>query len=294
MIIVNMNGGLGNQMFQYALGMALSISKETALRLYIKEVQNRGDHNGFELDNVFSISASIATAKDRRQVLGFRYSHRLIKLLCLKNIRILKSSRYISEKSFNYQHNIFNTGNNIFIYGFWQSEQYFSNYRDAILKEFTFAQPFNEENLALKKTIQSCLSVSIHVRRGDYISNPVTNKFHGALSADYYQKAIDKLKLDNVLFVFFSDDSDWVKHHLALTILNDGNFIVVDCNSAGDSANDMRLMSLCQHNIIANSSFSWWGAWLNTNPGKIVIAPKNWFVADMDTSDLIPDNWIQI
>jgi hypothetical protein len=293
-IIVNVNGGLGNQMFQYALGRALSLSKKTKLRLYVKEVIDKDDHNGFELDNVFNISASIATNKDRKLVLGSRSSHKLIKLLRSKKLDFLRGGKYIVEKSFNYQSDVFDISDNIFIRGFWQSEKYFLEYRNTILQEFSFKSKLSEKNLAIKKQVQSCISVSIHVRRGDYISNPSANKVHGVLSEDYYKRAIDKLDIDGALFVFFSDDANWVKNYLAPIILNSDNFIVVDHNHANESYNDMRLMSLCEHNIIANSSFSWWGAWLNTNPNKIVIAPKNWFSIDKNTSDLIPQSWIQV
>ncbi len=294
MIIVNINGGLGNQMFQYALGRALSTSKKNEVRLYVKEVIDKNNHNGFELDNVFNISANVATNKDLKLVLGSRSSHKIIKLLRSKKLDFLRGDKYIVEKSFIYQGNIFDISDNIFIRGFWQSEKYFLEYRDTILKEFSFKSELSEENLTIKNRIQSCNSVSIHVRRGDYISNPSANKVHGVLDENYYKRAIDKLDIDGALFVFFSDDANWVKNHLAPIILNGDNFIVVDHNHANESYNDMRLMSLCKHNIIANSSFSWWGAWLNTNPNKIIIAPKNWFSIDKNTSDLIPQSWIQV
>jgi hypothetical protein len=206
----------------------------------------------------------------------------------------LRGDKYIVEKYFNYQSDVFDISDNIFIRGFWQSEKYFLEYRNTILQEFSFKSKLSEKNLATKKRIQSCTSVSIHVRRGDYISNPSANKVHGVLDENYYKRAIDKLDIDGALFVFFSDDANWVKNHLAPIILNSDNFIVVDHNHASESYNDMRLMSLCKHNIIANSSFSWWGAWLNTNPNKIIIAPKNWFSIDKDTNDLIPKSWIQV
>jgi hypothetical protein len=281
-------------MFQYALGKALSISKKTELRLYVKEVIDRDDHNGFELDNVFNIKANVATNKERKLVLGSRSPHKLIKLLRSKKIDFLRGDKYIVEKYFNYQSDVFDISDNIFIRGFWQSEKYFLEYRNTILQEFSFKSKLSEKNLATKKIIQSGTSVSIHVRRGDYISNPSANKVHGVLNENYYKRAIDKLDIDGALFVFFSDDANWVKNHLAPIILNGDNFIVVDHNHASESYNDMRLMSLCKHNIIANSSFSWWGAWLNTNPNKIVIAPKNWFSIEKNTSDLIPQSWVQV
>ena len=296
MIIVNINGGLGNQMFQYALGESLSIEQKTELKLYVKEVTERNNHNGFELQNVFNITSGVATDVERKLVLGTRYTHRLIKLLRSKKLNFLRGKHYIVEQSFNYDKNIKNIPINVFIRGFWQSEKYFLNYREEILKEFSFKNKFSDENLTIAKKIQEKISVAIHVRRGDYISNPGASKTFVSLDVTYYQKAIERLALDipHALLVFFSDDINWVKNHIIDQLLSDYQFIIIDNNKGNESYNDMHLMSLCSHNIIANSSFSWWGAWLNKNPGRKVIAPKKWFLIDKNTDNLYPKNWIKI
>jgi hypothetical protein len=296
MIIVNINGGLGNQMFQYALGKALSITNKTELKLYVKEVVDRNDHNGLELENVFNITSGVVTDTERRLVLGARYTHKFIKLLRSKKLNFLRGKYYIVEQSFNYDKNIKNMTENVFLRGFWQSEKYFLDYREEILKEFSFKNKFSDENLKIAKKIQEKSSVAIHVRRGDYISNPGASKTFVSLDVQYYQKAIEKLDIDipHALLVFFSDDISWVKKNIINRLLSNYEYIIVDNNKGDESYNDMRLMSLCDHNIIANSSFSWWGAWLNQNPRKQIIAPKKWFLIDKNTDDLYPNNWIKI
>ena len=145
------------------------------------------------------------------------------------------------------------------------------------MKEFSFKNKLSDKNLKAAKKIQEITSVSIHVRRGDYISNPGASKTFASLSAKYYQKALKKLNIDPIktLLVFFSDDTDWVEKNIINQLSKDYHHMIVSHNIGSESYNDMRLMSLCSHNIIANSSFSWWGAWLNTTPGRKVIAPKN-------------------
>lgn len=296
MIIVNINGGLGNQMFQYALGKALSIEKKTELKLYVKEVTDKGNHNGFELKNIFNISATIATIKDQKIILGIRHQHKIIKLLRSRRLGFLRGGHYIVESQFHYDKQIKKIHNNVFLRGFWQSEKYFLNFRDEILQEFSYKSKFSKKNLETEKIIQEKTSVSIHIRRGDYISNSAASKTFAKLGISYYQDAINELNLDisNTLLVFFSDDINWVKINIIKQLPNGYQTIIIDNNKGNESYNDMRLMSLCNHNIIANSSFSWWGAWLNKNSRKQIIAPKKWFLDDTNTCDLCPDNWIKI
>jgi hypothetical protein len=296
MIIVNINGGLGNQMFQYALGRALSIQKNTSLTLYIKEVTDRSNHNGFELQNVFNTTSAVATDTERKLVLGIRHTHNLIKLLRSKKLGFLRGKHYIVEDHFHYDKQIENTPKNVFLRGFWQSEKYFSVHRKEILKEFSFKNKLSDKNLKAAKKIQETTSISIHVRRGDYISNPGASKTFASLDAEYYQKALKKLNTDPIktLLVFFSDDINWVEKNIINQLSNDYKHMIVNHNIGSESYNDMRLMSLCSHNIIANSSFSWWGAWLNRTPGRKVIAPKKWFSINKNIKDLCPDDWIKI
>ena len=147
------------------------------------------------------------------------------------------------------------------------------------------------QNADIAEKISQVNAVSLHVRRGDYISDK-KNAFIGVCTLDYYKTAIEKIKtqVDNPVFFVYSDDINWVKNNLVI----DKTAVFVNHNRGQESYNDMHLMSLCKHNIIANSSFSWWGAWLNTSPDKIVIAPKQWFANMQDTSDLLPDNWLKM
>ena len=147
-------------------------------------------------------------------------------------------------------------------------------------------------NLTISEQIAKCNSVSLHIRRGDYVSNLEANKTHGFIGIEYYNKAISFIH-EQILqphFFVFSDDIAWARENLGLII----NVVFINHNQGRSSFEDMRLMSLCKYNIIANSSFSWWGAWLNTAPDKIVITPKQWFANGQDTSDLMPENWLKM
>jgi hypothetical protein len=172
------------------------------------------------------------------------------------------------------------------------SEKYFIDAEKQIRKDFVFKLPMQNENIGLAKKISQVNAISLHVRRGDYASNPQNIATHGLCSIDYYQAAIKHMveQVKNPYFFVFSDDSAWVTSNLKIDFLHQ----YVDHNHGKESYNDMHLMSLCKHNIIANSSFSWWGAWLNQNAEKIVFAPKQWFSKSTDTIDLIPSNWIRI
>lgn len=181
--------------------------------------------------------------------------------------------------------------------GYFQSEKYFIDYSQRIRQSFTFKNKPDELNSEMLNRIKETESISLHIRRGDYVSNLTANSEHGLCSIDYYKKAVEYIKSKtesrgNRCFFLFSDDPIWVKENMMF--LGD-EMVVVDFNTGEKSYEDMRLMSMCKHNIIANSSFSWWAAWLNNNPDKIVIAPDKWFVVDYyDTCDLYPDNFIKI
>jgi hypothetical protein len=177
------------------------------------------------------------------------------------------------------------------ITGYWQAEKYFSKIAEQIREDFSFKPTIGSKDAILIDQINKVNAVSLHVRRGDYVNNPATATTHGLCSLDYYRKAINYLAQRELQphFFVFSDDINWVKSNLEI------NFPCqyVDHNRGAESFNDMRLMSLCNHNIIANSSFSWWGAWLNQRVDKIVIAPNQWFAdGKVNTMDLRPKSWI--
>jgi Glycosyl transferase family 11 len=291
MIIVKLIGGLGNQMFQYSLGQHLAIKNNSTLKL---DLQGFKDYKLRNYDlSCFNILENIATSNDLSDVI--LPSNRLIRKVgkCIKvKLNVVQQIQYIKESIFNFQPEILNLGDNIYLEGYWQSEKYFSDIKDVIIKEFTVKNRPDPINESFIEEIAGCESVSIHIRRGDYVSNPTTNKFHGFLGLDYYQRAIKLMleKVDNPHFFVFSDDPGWANKN----IKTDASITYIKHNNA-KNYEDMRLMSTCKHQIIANSSFSWWGAWLNKNPEKIVLAPEKWFNdSSINTDDLILDSWIRI
>jgi hypothetical protein len=174
--------------------------------------------------------------------------------------------------------------------GYWQSEKYFSEFSQQIRRDFSFCKPLSSDNEEFANEINHINAVSLHVRRGDFVNNPTTLATHGLCSLDYYRAAVQYIsyRVNQPHFFIFSDDIAWTKENLEIVF----PCHYVDHNQGAESHNDMRLMSLCQHHIIANSSFSWWGAWLNPSKEKIVIAPKRWFAKQIDTRDLLPPSWV--
>ncbi len=293
MIIVYLTGGLGNQMFQYALGRKLSIINKTELRLdtsWFDSGNFSTTPREYEL-NIFNIKAELATGNDIRK-LKEPYTNPFFRMLYSRYNSILPyyKRNIVEENQFDFDKNILKTGDNTFFYGYWQSDKYFYDIRNELLNDFTLKNDLSEKNAELAVIIDKCESVSIHVRRADYVSDTRIHNVHGVCSESYYDNAIRYLSviLTRPVFFIFSDDIEWCKTHLKF----DGKKYFISHNTGNTSCFDMRLMSLCRHNIIANSSFSWWSAWLNTNPGKIIIAPQTWFRdPSKNTKDLIPDTW---
>lgn len=202
-------------------------------------------------------------------------------------------AKVVKEKSIVFDSTIIYKKGSIILDGYWQSEKYFMRKSNAIKNDFTFITEMDQHNIAILKDIKKTQSVSIHVRRGDYVSNNKTHNFHGVCSSEYYKAAVVRIKkqIKKPTFYVFSDDPTWCRKNLML----DKNTSIVDNTNCPSGVIDMHLMSACQHNIIANSSFSWWGAWLNNNKSKIIIAPKRWFQDQaIDTRDIIPDGWVRL
>ncbi len=289
MVIVNLIGGLGNQMFQYAAARRIAYVNNTELKLDISSFTAYKLHS-YSLNN-FSILESIASKKDIAIYKNLKGIYKLINKFKIKCLPYYKCS-YLREKNYHFDSNILKVPGNVYLEGYWQSEKYFNDIKEIIHQEFCVKYNLEARNKELAKVINDCESVSIHIRRGDYVKNKTTNQVHGVCSLDYYYKAIDIIleKCKNPYFFVFSDDHEWVKKNIKLK----KKIIYIEHNSAEKNYEDLRLMSLCKNNIIANSSFSWWGAWLNTNPNKIIMAPKKWFNNNLNTTDLIPKNWIII
>lgn len=279
-------------MFQYAAGRALSLRKGTGLRLDVSAFASYGLHQGFELHRVFKCPAQIADKADLANMLGWRASPLVRKLAGRKGLGLLRHPQMIVEPHFSYWAEVRNAPANCYLMGYWQSEKYFSDYANQIRRDFEFAPPLTFMNAKFAEQMRVEPSVSLHVRRGDYVSNPRANATHGVCSLDYYRDAVQFIagRVVNPRFYVFSDDVDWVRDNLKLEFPHE----YVNHNQGQESYNDMRLMSLCKHNIIANSSFSWWGAWLNAFADKIVVAPKRWFAKEISSQDLMPPAWARI
>lgn len=283
MIIVRITGGLGNQMFQYAAARRLAHVHRSELKID-KSIYDTYTLHQYSLP-VFNIIENYASKQEIENLAG--------RLGIFRNFRSSFGPLAIIESHFHFDKNIADLPDNVYLVGYWQSNKYFQDMQNIIRKEFTFVTSPNKRNANLISAIRHINSVSLHVRRGNYVSNPATNKHHGTCSLQFYRKAIAIIaqRVKKPGFVIFSDDPDWCKANLRLRYPT----VYVSHNLGKKDYEDMRLMSECEHNIIANSTFSWWGAWLNSNPDKIVIAPKNWFNdKSINTKDLIPQSWIKI
>lgn len=288
MMIVKLKGGLGNQMFQYATGLAASSILGEELKL---DATGYDDPRYINADTPrqyrlfpFNPSAGIATPNEVKM---YKYPFGIFsKAKRFAVLRVLK--RHYSD----YDPSFFKKYHK-YIEGYFQSEKNFINIKDRVLKEYTLKKEFESEVfLAEKKKIDITKSVSVHIRRGDYVSDPKTKSAHGVCSEEYYKQAIDimRTKVRTPIFYFFSDDIEWVKKEFG----EHADFKYVS-NSKLEDYEELMLMASCAHNIIANSSFSWWGAYLNQNSNKIVVAPKKWVNKVPDPHpNIIPEGWVRL
>lgn len=292
MIISNLIGGLGNQMFQYAAGRALSLSKGLDFRLDVSDFDNYKLHQGFEIQRVFGCPVQLADFEEVQSLLGWQSSSTIRRIVARPELSVFRRPAFVVEPHFHFWDGINNVNGNAYLFGYWQTERYFRRYSDVIRSDFVFRNSFDGINYRLAEKVSNVASVSLHVRRGDYINNPKTTANHGVCSLDYYLSAINYVaeRVENMEIFIFSDDPLWVRQNISVDLKTH----YVGHNQGADSYNDMRLMSLCKHHIIANSSFSWWGAWLNPDPNKIIVAPRRWFANSNDLSDLFPDTWVTL
>jgi hypothetical protein len=292
MVISHILGGLGNQMFQYAAGRALTLANDSQYLVDLSDFSSYHLHNGFELSRVFNVDVKRAELASVSEMLGWRANHLVKKVLKRPQFIWLKGNKFVVEPHFNYWPDFFNLTEDCYLSGYWQSEHYFDAFQHTIRNDFTFREPLQGKNAELALIISKTHSISLHVRRGDYVSDSKTGHIMDICSLEYYRKAIDYIaeRIECPIFYVFSDDIAWVRQNLSM------NFpcTYIDHNVQAESYRDMQLMSLCQHHIIANSSFSWWGAWLNPSPNKLVVAPKTWFRNGNDDKDLIPAEWVRL
>lgn len=286
MIIIKVQGGMGNQMFQYALYRKLKSHGKDAkldITLYSKVIV----HDGFLLGDVFGLKLDLASETEVSKLGDVR---RNLIFRAKRKFGIKKRTHFEprNEQTIAYIPEILQM-DNIYLDGYWQSEKYFMDIESLIREDFSFKNSLVGRNYEASNEIANHNSVSLHVRRGDYLNVPL---YQHICTLDYYNKAIQYItkQIKEPRFYVFSDDISWCKANLSIK-----NAIFVDWNTGKSNDIDMQLMSLCKHNIIANSSFSWWGAWLNRNPEKIVIAPMPWF-SDyrIYQDDIVPSRWVRI
>lgn len=285
-VIVKLMGGLGNQMFQYAAARALTSGKIYFDYSFLNKnnISSEGfTARRFELHIFRRLKIKILNPYVKRLLLTTNKKYDLLKFLFpnrLKRICHINDSNINENLSKKHQNEI------LYLDGYFQKPTCFNEIRKSLLDEFAFPE-LDDKFTELLNEIENSNSVAIHIRRGDYLKSKI-NEHHGILPITYYQDAISYLsdKLTNPYYFVFSDDPAWCAENL---LFLDNKYIVSDDHQTWV---DMYLMSQCKHHIIANSSFSWWGAWLNKNPDKIVIAPKRWF---METeTNIIPEEWISL
>ena len=291
MIIVKLQGGLGNQMFQAAAGIALSKHFKTELKLDLTFLQN----NNISTDNFtartlginqFDYGFEIANADD---LSIFPTKSGSLPLLYIRKVFNKKYRSVVIKDTWNPDKKFEIATAKTYLDGFWQSEKYFKPYRSDLLNIFKFPDT-PAGILELYHRIKATNSVSVHFRRGDYVNLEKTRSIHNVCNLDYYSKAIEYIsaRQKDIKLYLFSDEPEWLisnfKSDIEFEIINTSSDII-----------GMNLMVNCKHNIIANSSFSWWGAWLNRNPEKIVVAPKRWFATDIaDDKNIVPETWNKI
>lgn len=286
MILVNLCGGLGNQMFQYACGRRLARDRGVPLRFDIRDLRDDSQRS-FALAGL-RVAGGVASDAELRRCLPWQAW--LPPPMARRLMALPTRVRYVRERGFTFDPTVLDAPAAAYVEGYWQSERYFSAIADVIRADFALAAPLAAPRRVVAETIVAAEAVSVHVRRGDYVSNPVANAYHGTCAPEWYAVAMERIAagLDRPVFFIFSDDPDWAREKLPDRWPR--QFIAPQDD--GRDFEDMHLMAMCRHHIIANSSFSWWGAWLDPRPKKRVIAPVHWFKgAGHDTRDLIPESW---
>lgn len=283
MIITEINGGLGNQLFQYAAGLSLSFRHQTQLKTAV-QFKHADTSRSLGLSH-FNLKLIEASQEDVNQL----YSGSAIDR-AMQAILPAQFKRFYKEKHFAYQSGFEKLGSYVYLKGYWQSERYFSSIANQVKDIFTLQPQCYSNILPLIEEIKQSESVSIHVRKGDYLLHPYAD-YYASLDSAYYNNALAALQenLSHLNLFVFTDDPKWVKANLALST----PYKLISGVHTSSMYEDFQAMLSCKYHIIANSSFSWWTAWLSTRAGKKVVAPKEWFKnGPSDTADLIPKTWL--
>ncbi|MBO3116192.1 alpha-1,2-fucosyltransferase [Winogradskyella sp. DF17] len=292
MIVVRLRGGLGNQLFQYAMGRRIALQYNTGLKLDLTSLLKKSNspsvtNREYQL-HIFNIEEAFLI---HPKIISFLNKYKLnFVVQLIKFVRSLGCVK-VKEKSFTVDHNLITTPKKDAIYsGYWQSETYFNDIESQLRKDLEFKEVLSPEAQLLQNKIKDVTAVCVHVRRGDYVGNG----YFQTMDNNYFKAGADYLTShnENLHFFIFSDEPEWCKTNIDLGT----NFTVVDYNTNGIRyKEDLELMASCDHFILSPSSFSWWACWLSTHERKMVVAPKKWFPDDtVDTSDLIGESWKRI
>ncbi|MBW8015801.1 MAG: alpha-1,2-fucosyltransferase [Planctomycetes bacterium] len=305
MVFLRLMGGMGNQMFQYAMARTLCLKNGNELIIDPSLLSDNESMNSAGLSlrsyalDVFDIPAQITDSQPVQKVLKVRRQDKLKKAAAILFCSIANKFSgswmvgIVERKKVGFDKSLLNLPSEVYLQGYFPSYKYFVDSEEVIRKEFAFNVEPGQQNRKIIDMISSSNSVSLHVRRGDYVSNEKTKDKFGVCSLEYYKRAVDYISknVEQPHFFVFTNDLDYVEDNLEINC--PATFVTE--NSGSKSFEDMRLMSLCKHNIIANSSFSWWGAWLNKNPEKIVICPSPAFdKLDIRDEDFYPEDWVSL
>jgi hypothetical protein len=297
LIIVKIFGGLGNQLFQYAAARALSLRSNATLKLDITDSLIKDDRQRIYGLHHFNIKENIATSEEIENLLS-------------RNRWLQKRSKYLQNKigialhktwwnqTYVYQSQydraiMGSVTRDVYLNGYWQKEEFFKQYRPLLLEELSVKAKPDPVNSSLIEKMSKVNAVSLHVRRGDAVTNAVSVKIYKLPSLGYYQQAINMIrdKVSNPHLFIFSDDIPWCRENLDTGLPME----FIDHNGDDRNYEDIRLMSHCKHHITANSTFSWWGAWLNPSADKLIITPEKWFhVEKLNGAGIVPGDWIKI
>ncbi len=287
MIIVQLLGGLGNQMFQYAVGRYLSISYNTDLYIDLSKLEAKVDipeftPRNYELD-IFNLPINIISEKEINKF--YLMPKNLYERIIGKIYRKLLMFNVVYENNPKFTE-ILKAGRNCYLIGYWQNIKYFEPIESILRNDFIFRINLDESENNILREIQSENSVSLHIRRGDYVKFDSLKNYYYQCNLDYYLNSVSflKSKFRDLKFYIFSDEPEWVRDNLHIDV----DYKIVNHDKVGL---DLFLMSQCKHNIIANSTYSWWGAWLNNNPEKIVIAPSKWY--NLKDYSPVLNSWIK-
>ncbi|MBI4978306.1 MAG: alpha-1,2-fucosyltransferase [Spirochaetes bacterium] len=289
-----MIGGLGNQLFQYALGRRLSLQNNVPLKIDYTGYSRYKLHS-YQIDR-FCIQGDAARSCD---IVTTRFGRPwdipavAMHMLHLRDDKEYYKRCWVKERILGFDENVLSVGKNAYLWGYWQSEKYFDDIANILRNELVLKNPPEGQNKEVLNQIDACEAVSVHIRRGDYVAMGEMKKIHDVCTIDYYMAAIKRsLELCTCPhFYIFSNDMPWVQQNLHIN----APITFVQHNDSKHGFEDLRLMSACKHHIIANSTFSWWGAWLSKYAEKIVIAPNQWAnVSQYVPSDIIPEKWIRI